>query len=802
MDLTQRKLTKEEWESLEIPLPFNELRILKMIYNSYENVNYVANDSISINVFMKITDNYELYNYHFYELYFKSLVSKITKKYNLRFVVNNNKPKKKLKKVDIIRIKNLQKKIKDVKKNIYEFNLLNICEKLLSCEKKERIKWYYTLKKLLKNEIKNINSTVLNFINLLLQKYSSKFENDKKQLILNADKYIEKNILLTQFSNIELYKHQKELFNVTKTEKPFCIAYQAPTGTGKTLSPIGLSKKYKIIFVCVAKHIGLQLAKACISMEIPIAMALGCKDIADIRLHYFAAKDIVRNRKTGGIFKVDNSVGDKVDIIISDIQSYLYAMRYMKAFNDSKDILWYWDEPTITLDYENHELHQVLKDNWNKNEIPNIILSSATLPDKEKIMPMIYNYQKKFKDSEIYEIKSYDCKKTISLVDSNGYVIMPHLLANNNKKKLKKYSKYINENKTLLRHVDVKEMSKFICFANDNDLIKEVYKIDNYFESLDEINIISIKLYYLKIIKTIKEISPKLWHDYISDVEKEYQSTIKITTDDSYTLTDGPTIFLTENVERLALFYLKASKIPMKELNEILKIMNENEVYRSELDKVIMEEKERQDKLDAVKSDKVDKLDSVNYQKFEEFQAKVSMLKSKIKTISLKQIYIPNTEKHLNKFNSMKTMKDIDKDRLGRAFNSEVDDEIVEQIMLLDVKDEFKILLLMGIGVFIEHKCKEYIDIMKKLAQEQKLYLILASSDYIYGTNYQFCHGYLGKDLENMTQEKMLQAFGRVGRQNNQLEYTLRIRDTNMIQKLYSEDDDKLEIYNMNTLFG
>ena len=31
-------------------------------------------------------------------------------------------------------------------------------------------------------------------------------------------------------------------------------------------------------------------------------------------------------------------------------------------------------------------------------------------------------------------------------------------------------------------------------------------------------------------------------------------------------------------------------------------------------------------------------------------------------------------------------------------------------------------------------------DIMKKLAEEQKLYLIIASSDYIYGTNYQFCH--------------------------------------------------------------
>ena len=147
-------------------------------------------------------------------------------------------------------------------------------------------------------------------------------------------------------------------------------------------------------------------------------------------------------------------------------------------------------------------------------------------------------------------------------------------------------------------------------------------------------------------------------------------------------------------------------------------------------------------------------------------------------------------------------MGSIEKNRLNRAFKSEVDDETVEQIMLLNVKDEFKILLLMGIGVFMDHECKEYRDIMKKLAQGQKLYLILASSDYIYGTNYQFCHGYLGKDLKNMTQEKMLQAFGRVGRQNNQMEYTLRIRDSVIIEKLYSEEEEKREIYNMNRLFG
>ena len=415
---------------------------------------------------------------------------------------------------------------------------------------------------------------------------------------------------------------------------------------------------------------------------------------------------------------------------------------------------------------------------------------------------MVYGFKNKFKKCEVYEVKSYDCKKTISLIDANGHVIMPHIIANNNKKKLKTFSKYINNNKTLLRHVDVKELSKFIYFVNKHDLIKDVYKIDNYFETVESIDIISIKLYYLKIIKSIKEMPDKLWLKYKNNFKKEYTSNIKITTSDSYTLTDGPTIFLAENVENLALFYLKASNIPKEELLKLIKIIEENEVYRKDLDKVVFEEKERQDKISDKKTDKDNKMDSKEYQKLEEFDRKVSMLKSIIKPIQLKSRYIPNTKQHIAANLNINIMNSIDKHRVERCFKSEIDDEIVEEIMLLDVRDEWKILLLMGIGVFVEHKSKQYRDIMKKLAQEQKLYLILASSDYIYGTNYQFCHGYLGKDLENMTQEKMMQAFGRVGRKNNQLEYTIRIRDNHIIEKLYSEDEEKLEIDNMNDLFG
>ena len=223
------------------------------------------------------------------------------------------------------------------------------------------------------------------------------------------------------------YIHIKKNYLLLSIDnKSSLILYQAPTGTGKTLTPLSIKKK--VIFVCAAKHVGLQLAKACISMEVPIAIAFGCKDASDIRLHYYAAKEIIRNRKTGGIFRVDNSVGDKVEVIISDIQSYLYAMNYMLAFNKEEDIVWYWDEPTITLDYEDHEYHSILKKNWENNLLSNIILSSATLPNERDIFPMVMSYKSKFQNGNKYEIISYECKKTIPILNSSGELVMPHYI--------------------------------------------------------------------------------------------------------------------------------------------------------------------------------------------------------------------------------------------------------------------------------------------------------------------------------------------------------------------------------------
>ena len=108
---------------------------------------------------------------------------------------------------------------------------------------------------------------------------------------------------------------------------------------------------------------------------------------------------------------------------------------------------------------------------------------------------------------------------------------------------------------------------------------------------------------------------------------------------------------------------------------------------------------------------------------------------------------------------------------------------------------------MMGIGVFTQHKSIDYTEIMKEMADQQALYLIIASGDYIYGTNYQFCHGYISKEM-GLSQEKIIQAIGRVGRNGVQQKYTIRFRDDEPIHMLFSSKCERTEASNMNRLFA
>ena len=306
--------------------------------------------------------------------------------------------------------------------DVYENTLLTHIDKLLQyyLEKNKILLslHYFTLYKLIRNNIFRLNKFIDYLTKNVLDILSE--EIDTIDLIENGVEIIEKNDNLFKYGDLMLYEHQKEIFTLSKNPSPKLILYMAPTGTGKTLTPIALSETNKIIFVCAARHVGLALARAAISVQKKIAFAFGCGSASDIRLHYFAAKEYTKDYRTGQIRKVDNSVGDNVEIIICDIKSYLPAMYYMLAFFKANDIIMYWDEPTITMDYSEHDFHSIIKRNWSENLIPNVILSSATLPKLNELTETIPDFKVKFPDAEIHNIVSHDCKKSIPIINKDG----------------------------------------------------------------------------------------------------------------------------------------------------------------------------------------------------------------------------------------------------------------------------------------------------------------------------------------------------------------------------------------------
>ena len=806
MDLTQHKLSKAEWQSIEIPIDSDEQLIVDMICKAYHDINHSHNPSSSLMSHIKIMPSSDIHQ-QLYITYFQEYIKKLIKKYDLKIDQPSVKGCK-IKSADRIRIQHTEESLMQQKENIFEFIILEFLALMLKNHKKKNKTWiyyYYTIAQIIKYKIIEKSPLVIGFINAVLDIYKE-FIN-LYEILCDAKNLIEDNKNLLKYADITLYNHQKELFSVSKQKDPKLVLYIAPTGTGKTLSPLGLSEKHRVIFMCAARHVGLALAKNAISCNKKVAFAFGCNDAADIRLHYFAAKEYTRHRRSGGIFKVDNSVGDKVEIMICDIKSYKYAMNYMQAFNHSDNIILYWDEPTITLDYESHELHEIISQNWIDNTIPNVVLSSATLPKEHEIMPTIMKFKQKFSTAHIVNIISHDCKKTISILTKENCVALPHLRYDSYAK-LQDSVKYCKDSKTLLRYFDLGEIIKFIDYINKNQFYaSKRYSWNLTFSDINDITMDNIKIYYLELMSHLQEDKWQEIYRYCTNsLSTCYESNIHLTTSDAYTLTDGPTIFLADNIDKIAKFYMKDSKIPLEVIKESYEAIKFNNVITDRVDRLERDiddaraKDEEKDKKQSEKGNTSKKTNSNVKQsrvspEVQNMMQQADDLRHLIKPVSLHDMFIPNKRAHLDKWASNKDAKN--------PYTSDITESTVEKIMLLnDVEDTWKILLLMGIGVFTQHKSISYMEIMKELVNKQKLYLIIASSDFIYGTNYQFCHGYISQDLKTMTQEKTIQALGRIGRKNIQQNYSIRLRSNDILDTLFLPQSNKPEVVNMNRLFG
>jgi hypothetical protein len=254
---------------------------------------------------------------------------------------------------------------------------------------------------------------------------------------------------------------------------------------------------------------------------------------------------------------------------------------------------------------------------------------------------------------------------------------------------------------------------------------------------------------------------------------------------------------LAEDVDKIGMFYIQQTKIPDSVLTAVLaKIEKNNEIQRvlSQLQKEIDDKTASASSGDGEKTKKMERDPALN-REVARLMDRFDALKSQIENVSLNPKYIPNTSQH------QETWIPMGYEKPTNVFVPNVDQEDVKEIMSLEVDNQKKLMLILGIGVFDLSVSVQYLEVMKRLAQTKRLFLIIATSDYIYGTNYQFSHGFIGKDLQNMTQQKIIQAIGRIGRNNIQQDYTVRFRENDILMRLFLPMETNMEADNMCRLF-
>ena len=93
MDLTQRKLSKSEWDGIEIPVNKDELEILQLIVNGFTNVQLKVNNTNSIFTQLKIEYNEQIEEF-LYANFFADKIKTLVQKYNIPFICFTSSRKK------------------------------------------------------------------------------------------------------------------------------------------------------------------------------------------------------------------------------------------------------------------------------------------------------------------------------------------------------------------------------------------------------------------------------------------------------------------------------------------------------------------------------------------------------------------------------------------------------------------------------------------------------------------------------------------------------------------------------------
>jgi hypothetical protein len=431
------------------------------------------------------------------------------------------------------------------------------------------------------------------------------------------------------------------------------------------------------------------------------------------------------------------------------VASAEFAIKWWAFQKQNYDLL-YWDEP----DKDKHtdldtSLWGAAKKAWQLNVASFVVMSSATLPIS---MPEVEaDYSRRFPGKPIHHIGRntvYNGTQVI-LLNNDNEVIMPHHVYED-------CASTIQTNPSLLRYVDLTQAV---------EVLKQTTGWEHTIRTIEDVcNPIAIKMAYVAVMHTASK-----------EKHKMYESVIRVTREDAWTITGGAAIYMAHDVEKVGQVMLKASGIPagvLSKLSKNIEINTANALKMEELRKEF-------ENVTAVDAEKTNKMADERYTNPQAKQLQEQMKMLQRMPVKLEDKYIPNMPGHCALWKP-KYFK-------GRSHAPDIDDRTAERIIDTKVAEHWKVLLLMGVAVLTETDVA-YLEIVKQMASLGMLFMVIADFTYLTGTNYQFAHGYFGKDLADLNQGMVIQALGRIGR-GDLLGCTARVRETSMFEKLFGPQD-------------
>jgi hypothetical protein len=538
--------------------------------------------------------------------------------------------------------------------------------------------------------------------------------------------------------------HQERIIDfVNSNAAPSLALYGATMGEGKTLTPVAFSADHGI-FVCGAREPALAFSRACVNLGVPMAVAFGCADEADVRVHFNAAiKD-----KAG---RVDNSNSEKVRWTVCDLFSFQVAAAYMKS---KPNLIIVLDELFFGTNEAEHPVHALLQAFWRHIlAVPSrVILMSATLRPSD-LDPSLQKYSATYPTAPILYVGSDACSaSSTQIATKENLLVLPHACEGAN----------LKDNPPLMRYVSLQKAAEFAHEAG-----------------ADSVNPTpaAVKGAYAALMKDMPPASFTL------------DGCMLFTQKDARVFEAGPCLYMTSNAAVVCRYCLESACIPAQMLSTLRANLAHNQKILSD---VAVKTKLMEDKNKADEKKEKKMADGRDKPEVKLLKEEIKRLTAALKPVNLPEAYIPNTEAHKRRFGNT------------AGFCSNIDADAAATVLAIEgLPDNYSILFLMGIGV-MSHAHPEYLALVKSMLDENRLYMVVADQDFLWGTNFDFRYMIVAADLcvngaHKLTPDMLQQMLGRVGR--NGKNATVYSRIPNIGQLLFCPPEIKVEQTKLNQLF-